>query len=98
MKLSNKVYNPIITEKAVNYSASENKYTFKVAVSASKGAVANEISKLYGVEVEDVKTCIMPGKKKRIGKTNKFTKTSKWKKAIVKLKDGQKIDIVPEKA
>ncbi|MBU1132780.1 50S ribosomal protein L23, partial [Patescibacteria group bacterium] len=44
----------------------------------------------------DVKTLIIPGKKKRITKTKGFTKTSKWKKAIVKLKKDQKIDLFPK--
>ena len=74
--------------------AGENKYVFLVNMKASKGAVANEVERIYGVDVESVSTMIMPGKKRRIMRTNKFVKTKKKKKAVVKIKDGQKIELV----
>ena len=72
----------------------ERKYAFRVNMKATKGAVANEINRLYGVEVENVRTMIMPGKKRRVLGTRKFTKTQKWKKAIVTLKEGHKIELI----
>lgn len=93
MKISNIIKRPVVTEKTMEYQE-DDKYVFDVSLRASKGAIANEVSRVYGVEVDDVRTMIMPGKKRRIFKTNRFMKTKKWKKAIVKLKDGQKIDLV----
>jgi len=91
MKVSNIVVKPIVTEKSMAHEH-EGKYYFMVNTKASKGAIANEIARLYDVEVVSVKTMIMPGKKRRVIGTRKFTKTKKWKKAIVKLKEGQKIE------
>ncbi len=72
----------------------DGKYVFRVNTKASKGAVANEVGRLYGVEVLNVSTMIMSGKKRRVIGTRLFTKTKKWKKAIVKVKPGQKIELV----
>lgn len=73
---------------------SDDKYVFKVNMKSSKGAVKQEINRIFGVDVIDIQTMIMPGKKRRKVKTRQFIKTKKWKKAVVKLKDGQKIDLV----
>ena len=95
MRLSNVVIRPLITEKSVEQVAANN-YVFEVSLSAKKETIRKEINRIYGVEVIDVHTTIVPGKKRRIFKTRKFTKTSKWKKAIVKLKEGQSIDVFPK--
>lgn len=91
MKLSNIIIRPITTEKTMA-SEHEGKYVFEAGLKATKGAIANEVGRLYGVEVISVKTMVMPGKKRRVLGTRRFTKTKKWKKAIVKLKEGQKIE------
>ncbi len=91
LRLNNTIVKPLINEKAVDLSK-ENKYSFRVNLKASKGSISNEIESMYGVTVIAVNTCIVPGKKKRILKTRRFTKTSGWKKAIVQLKEGQKIE------
>ena len=95
MRLNNIIIKPIVTEKSVDLTK-DGKYTFRVHLKAHKGLIASELSKMYGVDVVDVNTSIVPGKKKRILKTRRFTKTSKWKKAIIKLKEGQKLDIIPK--
>jgi large subunit ribosomal protein L23 len=92
MSINNVIIKPIITEKS-SADAANGKYTFCVNVGASKHAVKHEIQKLFGVDVINVCSMIVPGKKKRIGKTNKFTKTKRWKKALVSLKEGQHIDL-----
>ena len=92
MRLSNIIDRPIVTEKSMALGA-ENRYVFKVNMKASKGSIANEIKRIYDVEVDEVNTMIMPGKKRRIMGTRRFTKTKKWKKAVVKLKEGSKIDL-----
>jgi len=95
MKLSKFIIKPIITEKSYDH-ASYGRYVFEVSVKATKGAIRNEIKDLYGVDVTEVKTAIMPGKSSRIGRTRLFTTPSKWKKAVVKLKEGQSIDLFPK--
>jgi large subunit ribosomal protein L23 len=96
MKINNVLSRPILTEKSFSLTSSD-KYMFVVDLAASKGSIADEIHNLFGVDVIDVRTIIMPGKKKRIPKTSRFTKTAKIKKAIVTVKKGQKIDLVEEK-
>ncbi len=93
MRVSNVIEKPIVTEKTMALEV-DSKYVFKVNLRSSKGAIANEINRLYGVDVDGVSTMIMPGKKRRILGTRRFTKSSKWKKAVVKVKPGQKIELV----
>jgi len=81
---------PLITEKSMADTA-ENKYTFLVDLKANKTQIKQAIEKLFKVEVEKVNTMIVPGKWKRMGKS--IGKTSDKKKAIVKVKEGQKIEI-----
>ena len=93
MRISSVVIKPIVTEKALALEH-ESKYFFKVNKNVSKGAVAKEIKRLYDVDVVSVNSMIMPGKKRRIVGTRNFTKTKGWKKVIVELKEGQKINLV----
>lgn len=97
MLIEKKIIRPIITEKGMALAA-DNKYVFQVAMNATKHGVQKEIKELFGVDVIHVQTIIMPGKKRRMLKTARFTKTAKWKKAIVKVKDGQKIDMFPKES
>lgn len=93
MKLRGVLEKPILTEKSVSLTDT-GKYTFMVNRKAGKAAVAKDISSEFGVEVVDVKILIVPGKTRRVrGNANRFTKTAGWKKAVVTLKPGQKIDI-----
>ena len=97
MRISKVAQKPIITEKSVAF-AETNRYVFKVERKASKYAIAQAIAETFGVDVLEVNTMIMPGKKRRIRdpKKLKFTKTSSWKKAVVRIKEGQKIELFPE--
>lgn len=96
MRISKIITKPIITEKTTLLTVSENKYVFRVDIKASKGDIKKELKKLFDVDALDVKTMVMPGKRKRITGTRNFTKTSRWKKAIVRLKEGQKISLFPK--
>ena len=80
---------PLITEKATLIQERSNRYTFKVALNANKNSIKSEIESFYNVKVLNVKTSILPGKVKRVGKNVK--KTSKSKKALVTLAAGQEI-------
>lgn len=81
---------PVITERSMADTA-ENKYTFMVDLRANKTEIKEAVQKLFKVDVERVNTMIVPGKWKRMGKSR--GKTSDQKKAIVKIKEGQKIEI-----
>jgi len=93
MRVSNIIDKPILTEKTMGMEI-ESMYAFRVDMKASKHAIAKEIKRLYGVEVKDVVTMVMPGKKRRLIGTRRFVKTKKWKKAIAKLAPGQKIELI----
>ncbi len=81
---------PYITEKASLMTA-ENKYVFKVSEKANKIMIKNAIESLYDVKVLSVNVINMPKKKVRIGLHE--GKKPGFKKAIVKLKEGDKIDL-----
>lgn len=84
---------PHITEKAVE--ASHNgQYTFLVDKNTTKTEVKKKVEQLYKVGVVRVNMITRPGKPKRLG--NRLSKTGIQKKAIVTLKKGDKIDIMPQ--
>lgn len=83
---------PIITEKSAAL-VSENKYTFKVAREASKREIGPAIEKLFGVKVLDVRTANVRGKEVRAGRRRTAARRSDWKKAVVTLKEGDKIEL-----
>ena len=81
---------PIVTEKS-NDLMTEGKYTFRVDKAANKIEIKYAVETAFKVDVTDVRTMNMPGKKKRQGKTEGMT--PEWKKAIVTLKSGQRLPI-----
>ena len=68
-------------------------YTFAVEKKARKEEIAKTISKLYGVDVRVIRTIKKVGKAHRTGKKMIALKKSDWKKAMVKLKKGQRIPV-----
>jgi large subunit ribosomal protein L23 len=87
----------LITEKTTEAREGQNKYTFKVRNGVSQGTVRTEIEKIYKVDVLKVNLMIIPGKKRRLAKTSRYIRLPKWKKAVVQLKEGQKIEEAKEK-
>lgn len=83
---------PLISEKTLTL-ASRGWYTFVVTVEATKPAIAREISAFYKVTVVEVRTMHMHPKMRRVGKKMKSRQQAEWKKAVVTLKSGQKIDV-----
>lgn len=81
-----------LTEKATLLAEKENKYVFRVAPHANKLQIRQAIEKLFKKTVVDVNTCNYAGKKKR-ERTASFGRKAHWKKAIVTLKDGDKIEL-----
>lgn len=92
MRLSNIIYRPIITEKGVALTES-NMYAFVVNMKATKDSIALAIKDAFNVDVLNVRTMVMPGKPKRVRKSRIEIKTKKWKKAVITIKKGQKIDM-----
>ena len=76
------ILKPIITEKSMDGIA-DKRYTFKVAVDATKPEIAKAVEELFGVKVAKVNTINMKKKPKRMG--YHFGYTADWKKAIVTL-------------
>jgi large subunit ribosomal protein L23 len=80
---------PSITEKNTILRSEENKYVFEVVKSAKKPEIKKAIEALFSVNVMAVNTMIVKGKKKRMGRNAGYR--SDWKKAIVKVQEGQQI-------
>ena len=83
---------PIITERSM-MEASRGRFTFRVDLKANKQEIKNEVAKVFNVHPIDITTIVVKGKVKRSMKTRKTTKQSNWKKAVVSLKQGEKIDL-----
>lgn len=79
---------PLITERSMHDMA-DNKYTFAVALDANKVQIRQAIEQIFNVKVESVRTMRMHGKTRRMGRF--VGQLPDWKKAIVKLKPGEKI-------
>ncbi len=89
------IIKPVITEKSNRIMEDEKKYTFEVALDASKGEIKHAIEELFGVKVKKVNTMIVKPKKKRvIGKFRQYGTTKKWKKAIVTLEGDKELDLM----
>jgi large subunit ribosomal protein L23 len=85
------VVRPLITEQTSAAYQSRGEYTFEVHSDASKPQIRSAIEQLFGVHVTAVWTSNVRGKEKRMGRS--VGRRPNWKKAIVKLRDGDTIDI-----
>ena len=84
------IIRPILTEKAREL-AQKGQYVFEVSKLANKSEIKKAIEKIFKVKVEKVRILNLPEKPRRWGRI--FGKKRGIKKAIVKLKEGQKIEI-----
>jgi large subunit ribosomal protein L23 len=82
-----------LTEKSTLLSDKLNKYVFRVKPRANKIQIKKAIEQLFQKTVLDVNTCNYAGKRKRERRAN-YGRKPHWKKAIVTLKEGDKIDLV----
>jgi large subunit ribosomal protein L23 len=82
---------PLVSERSTNLRINENKYIFEVDRKANKLEIKKAIEGLFKVTVEDVTTMIMHGKPKRLGRSE--GRRPDWKKAIVKLKKGETLEL-----
>jgi large subunit ribosomal protein L23 len=83
---------PILSEKSVELKDERNQYVFRVALDANKIEVRKAVEKKFGVTVSSVRTINVGGKLKRMGAH--AGRRADWKKAVVTLKPGDKIELV----
>ena len=80
----------VVTEKAERLKAEQSRYTFKVAPTANKIEVRDAVERLFKVHVRDVRVMNYLGKMRRMGRFE--GRRSDWKKAVVTLKQGERIE------
>ena len=85
------IVRPLITEKSSAAYQERGEYAFVVHPKASKTQIRAAIEQLFGVHVTGVWTSNQRGKTRRVGKT--VGTRNNWKKAIVKLREGDTIDV-----
>ncbi|MGX8851659.1 50S ribosomal protein L23 [Amedibacillus sp. YH-ame10] len=90
------IVRPIITEKTMKYMDADNKVTFEVKKGANKTLVKQAVESVFGVDVEKVNVVNVKSKEKRMGKY--VGKTKAVRKAYVKIKAGQDINLFGEEA
>jgi len=88
----NILISPVISEKSMA-NAQNSKFTFFVSDNANKNEIKKEVEKKFGVKVLDVATLIVKGRSKRVGKKRTVKTLRPFKKAIVKIVKGQKIEL-----
>jgi large subunit ribosomal protein L23 len=85
------IVRPLVTEQTSAAFQERGEYTFEVHPQATKPSIKAAIQSLFGVSVVGIWTSQQRGKKRRVGSTSGLR--PRWKKAIVKLKDGDAIEI-----
>ena len=85
------VLRPLVTEKATTLKDDHNQVSFQVAIDANKIEVRRAIETIFRVKVTGVRTQVVFGKMKRMGRH--VGRRASWKKAIVTLGPGSKIDL-----
>lgn len=83
---------PIVTEKSTILTE-QNKYVFRVAKAANKAQIKEAVEKAFDVTVVDVNTMNVRGKARRAGRQRERTVVHPWKKAVVTLAEGDKIEL-----
>jgi large subunit ribosomal protein L23 len=83
---------PHVTEKATDL-VGKNQYVFEVFPGSNKSQVKKAVEEVYGVNVVSVRMVNIPRKKRRLGRVEGWRKG--YKKAMVKIKEGQKIEVLP---
>lgn len=83
---------PLVTEKNTTHATTLNEYAFEVSLTANRTEIKQAIEKLFGVKVLRVNTQINRREARKLGRMPAARKL--WKKAIVKLREGDKFDFV----
>ncbi len=89
------IYRPIVTEKMTTLQDKYRQYAFEVDPGANKIEIARAIERKFNVTVVSVRTLVQKGKAKaQLTRRGRFEgRTKHWKKAIVTLKEGEKIEL-----
>jgi large subunit ribosomal protein L23 len=90
MNVNDVLIKPLITEKNTMLGA-QGKYTFKIDRRANKAQVRQAVQAIFKVDVTAVNTISVPPKTRRVGRT--VGKTQSWKKAVVTVRPGQRIEL-----
>ena len=88
------VKKPCLTEKGMTLQEVHNQVVVKVDTKANKLEIKEAIEKMFKVKVDKVRTANMHGKKKRVGRHS--GKRADWKKAVVTLAEGHKINFLED--
>ncbi len=83
---------PMLTEESTILSTTKNQYVFRVDPRATKGQIRDAIERLFSVKVSAVNTMNYAGKLRRRGRW--LGRTANWKKAVVTLRSGEKIELI----
>lgn len=89
-RLMNILLAPVVSEKSSMAADAATQYTFKVVTDATKPEISAAVEMLFDVKVDKVQTINVSGKRKRFGQIQ--GKRKDWKKAVVRLQEGQDID------
>lgn len=92
MQIQRVIIKPIVTEKSMNVVGA-GKFSFVVARYATKTSIRTVINKTFNVHVTAISTSVVKGKSKRVGAKRTEVSQSKWKKATVTLRKGEKISL-----
>ena len=82
---------PVVSEKTVGLSQSGKGFVFRVAIDSTKQEIKAAVEKLFEVEVKNVTTSVVKGKQKRF--KGRLGQRVTWKKAYIRLAEGQTIDL-----
>lgn len=85
------IVRPILTERSTWLKEKCNQYAFEVALPSTKGQIRYAVEELFKVKVERVRTMVVAGKMRHFGRHTGYRPD--WKKALVRLQEGQKIDL-----
>jgi len=84
---------PLVTEKGMYLAEARNTYPFAVDMRATKRGIKRAIEAAFGVKVMKVHTMRMHGKPRRVGRRPRIIRKPDWKKALVTLAEGDRIDL-----
>ncbi len=85
------ILRPVVSEKTTMVKETENTVVFEVLKQSTKAEIKQAVEKAFSVKVADVRTVVVRGKDKRVGRS--MGRSRNWKKAYVKLGEGQKIEL-----
>lgn len=86
------VRRPHVSEKTTDLIQNHNTYVFEVDLDATKTDIRDAISKIWDVRIESIRIVNVRGKARRMGRISGYSRS--WKKAIVKLHEGDGIDVL----